>query len=144
MELKSVCTGYENQGICVMCGGELCGRRTVYCSGKCRDLYFGLFFWASASRQAIRRCNRKCQRCGVTEDGLSRMQRRNRWGVSRDVFRLRLEVHHIEPINGQSRTWHALNIPGNLRVVCHDCHVLIHTPSYWKAQERRQMQPSLV
>jgi len=142
--VKAICTGYENQGICVMCGGELSGRRKVYCSEECSDLYLGLFFWPWASDRAMRRCNHKCQRCGVTERGLCKAQGRDRRWAWRNEYLLRLEVHHIEPINGQNRTWHALNVPGNLLVVCHDCHVLIHTPSYWKAQERRQTQPGLI
>ena len=135
---KPLCTGYENQGVCVMCGGELRGRRKVYCSAECHDLYLDLFFWPFARDAAIRRATRKCQICGVTRKGLAKICRNHSWG------HWGLSVHHLEPVKGATRTWHVLNIPSNLLVVCHDCHVLLHTPSYWKSQERRQMQPALL
>jgi 5-methylcytosine-specific restriction endonuclease McrA len=136
MTVKAICTGHENRGICVMCGGELRGRRTVYCSGECHDLYLGLFFWPWASDSAMRRCNHKCQRCGVTGRGLGRLQRQAGGWVD---YRFRLEVHHVIPLNGELRTWHRLNVPANLLVVCHECHVLLHTPSYWRARERLRL-----
>lgn len=115
--LKVVCTGYENQGICAMCGGELGKRRRVYCSGECAELYLDLFFWPYARYEAIERAHHRCQECGVTKRGLAKIYAR--W-----FEKAQLEVHHIIPLNGEFRQWHPLNIPSNLKVLCHDCHVV--------------------
>lgn len=116
--LKVVCTGYENQGVCVMCGGPLGKRRRVYCGEECADLYLSLFFWPRASWDAIHRANHKCQVCGVTSDGTRAIH--GTW-----YEKMGLRVHHIIPLNGQERRWHPLNIPANLLVVCYECHVVL-------------------
>ena len=134
---KIVCTGYENRGICSMCGGPLGKRRRAYCSESCYHLYLNLFFWPWASYEAISRAHHKCQLCGITSDGTRQIH-------PRDYTRMGLRVHHIVPLDGSFRTWNKLNIPGNLLVVCHDCHVLLHTPSKLKEIERRAMQPALI
>jgi len=118
--MKAICTGYENQGICAMCGGPLGKRRRTYCGEECADLYLRLFFWSQASWDAIHRANRKCQVCGVTSDGTRAV-----YGTWYEKMGLR--VHHIMPLNGESRTWHRLNMPCNLRVLCHDCHTKEHS-----------------
>ena len=141
MALKVVCTGFENQGVCAMCGGKLGKRRRVYCCDTCSDLYNDLFRWSAAKWDAIDRANHKCQRCGVTELGYWETHRH---GLSPWEPSLSLEVHHAIPLNGEDRTWHPLNGPWNLMVLCHDCHVLLHTPSRLKELEHQRMQPVLI
>ena len=139
MRYKVICTGYENQGICAMCGGPLPSGRRTYCSTECYELYYDLFFWAQAAQNAMYRAHHKCQVCGITARGLSRIELAT-WGHHfLEIYRL--EVHHIIPLNGQDRTWHALNIPGNLLVVCHECHVILHSRKHQRQIEhdRRQL-----
>jgi len=122
--MKAICTGYENQGICAMCGGELPERRRAYCSAKCAELYEHLFFWQTASLDAFRRANRTCQRCG-RDDMNTPSVGQGSWAEHSGM-----NVHHIMPLNGEDRTWHRLNMPLNLRVLCHDCHVYEHSKKY--------------
>jgi len=140
MGLKVICTGYENQGVCAMCGGTLGKCRRTYCCQECADLYLNLFFWPWASYEAMARARHQCQRCGVSEHGLSKLAYRTR--IYNSDYRL--EVHHIVPLNGEDRTWHHLNIPSNLQVLCHECHVLMHTPSKLRELEHQRMQPVLI
>lgn len=140
MTLKVVCTGYENRGVCSMCGGVLSRGRRAYCSKECSDLYLNLFFWPWASWEAVARAGHKCQRCGVSEAGLHRLAYTTRCYDST----YRLEVHHIIPLDGEPRTWHRLNYWANLLVVCHDCHVTLHTPSKLREMELRRLQPVLI
>lgn len=121
-----------------MCGGKLGKRRRVYCCDECADRYRNLFFWPWASMEAFRRANRKCQRCGITDRGLSKLYAL--WWPEKAG----LQVHHIIPVRGEDRTWHRLNIPSNLLVVCHDCHVLLHTPSRLRELDHQRMQPVLI
>lgn len=58
-----------------------------------------------------------CADCGV---GDARSQ-------GRDGYR-NLEVHHIDPLNGEDRNHNVKNRPENLVVLCHDCHVKRHHP----------------
>lgn len=138
---KIVCTGYENQGICAMCGGPLGKSRRIYCCEDCATQYRNLFYWPWAKYEAIKTAHHKCQRCGITGLGYFNTHRA---GLRPCDPSPTLEVHHIIPLNGAVRTWHPLNIPPNLLVVCHDCHVLLHTPSKLKAEEHRKMQPVLL
>jgi len=124
MKLKVVCTGYENQGICVMCGGELPKSRRVYCSDKCAEFYKHLFFWQTASHDAFKRAGERCQRCGRGCMDVPLL------GEGSWAERSGMEVHHIIPLNGEDRTWHRLNMPYNLRVLCHKCHVYEHSKEY--------------
>lgn len=119
---KIVCTGYENKGICAMCGGTLPSRRREYCSGACYDLYLHLFFWPQAQFDAMQSANHKCQCCGITDRGYSRLYQ---WRLHKSFYAtVAFEVHHIIALNGESRTWHVLNIESNLAVLCHDCHLI--------------------
>lgn len=43
-KLKVVCTGFENQGICAMCGDKLDKQRQAYCSDECANQYCNLFY----------------------------------------------------------------------------------------------------
>ena len=99
-----VLTGYEGIGRCFWCGKELEGKRKRYCRGH-MGIYYKHFMWQSASKWALERANYCCQNCGS---------------------KVRLEVHHIVPLNGGDRFFSALNLPWNLVTLCHECHVEIH------------------
>jgi len=118
--MKAICTGYENQKICAMCGGQVGKRRRVYCSDKCREIYEHLFFWQTASLDAFRRADKKCQDCGRSDMEVPPV------GEGSWAERSGMEVHHMMPLNGENRTWNRLNMPWNLRVLCHDCHTKQH------------------
>lgn len=134
MKAKAICTGFENQGICAMCGGKLGKRRRVYCSDICKEAYEHLFFWATAKEDALVRAKHKCQKCGRGYLEVPPV------GVGSWAERSGIDVHHIIPLNGEDRAWHRLNVPSNLLVVCHDCHVLLHTPSKLRELEHQKMQ----
>lgn len=114
------------KGFCHFCQDPLkTKRQKLFCSKECYELYYANFFWQTASRLAITKAHRKCQRCGVSEKGL--------WEIAQKEKQIHhftplsyLEVHHIIPLNGDNRTWNILNWGGNLIVLCHDCHVLTH------------------
>lgn len=143
--MKVVCTGYENQGICSMCEGQLGERRRAYCSEECAECYAHLFSWGEAQRDALKQAHRRCQVCGISGNGLFKVGVKLLGWDDNSVYVLyRLEVHHIIPLNGEDRTWHRLNVPSNLLVVCHDCHVLLHTPAKLKKLEHQKMQPVLI
>jgi 5-methylcytosine-specific restriction endonuclease McrA len=69
------------------------------------DSYYYEYFWSWAAAKAVRD-HRYCEDCCGT--------------------RREFEVHHIEPLNGEYRTWNVKNRHDNLVVLCHDCHVLRH------------------
>lgn len=118
---KAICTGYENKGICAMCGSELPKRRRTYCSDKCAELYEHLFFWQTACYDALKRAQLKCQGCGQGYMDVPTI------GEGSWAERSSIEVHHIIPLNGEDRTWHRLNMPWNLKVLCHRCHTHEHS-----------------
>ena len=141
MKPKIVCTGFENRGLCAMCGGELPKRRRAYCSDGCADVYVSLFSWGSAYLDASKRVHHKCQACGVTRDGLFKVGLKELGYDDPSIYILyRFEVHHIIPLNGEDRTWHPLNIPSNLRVLCHDCHVYEHSKEYTSGCKQAMME----
>lgn len=97
-------TGLEtNSRNCWLCGAELKLRQQRYCSGH-GALYHELFDWNYARACAINRV-RCCENCGSDAD---------------------LQVHHITPLEGRERYMSRYNLPWNLMVLCHDCHVEIH------------------
>jgi len=131
MKPKIVCTGLENKGVCVMCGGELPKRRRIYCSEECAERYVHLFSWGEAQRDALKRAHWRCQICGVSNDGLFKIGvKLLDWDDNSIYILYRLEVHHIIPLSGADRAWHPLNVPWNLLVLCHDCHVYVHSKDY--------------
>lgn len=92
---------------CRQCGKELPNCRLWYCGGaegECVKLYYSLNVWGYAVELAIKRAGRKCEDCSSS---------------------LTLEVHHIKPLNGSPRRGE-LNKQGNLRVLCHACHIKAH------------------
>jgi len=111
-----VLTGYEGTGRCFWCGSELNGKTKRYCRGHMQE-YYRHFYWPYASNWAIKRADRKCQNCGVKIKSIP-------YGYS--GHRVNLEVHHIIPLNGDRRDFSAFNLPWNLIVLCHDCHMELH------------------
>ena len=118
-------TGFEVRGSCWLCGSET-KLRTVkgqwkeprtFCSTDCRDTYMGLFRWRTAATLALHRAHFKCEKCGMSERGMSLMlQARGLY------YRAGLEVHHKVPLLGGEYDWSILNLPENLQVLCADCH----------------------
>ncbi len=109
----TVLTGYETEpGLCFWCGGELRGKLKHYCYGH-MTAYYNHFNWGYASYEARKRAGHRCENCGQVEV-------RSRDG------RAKLEVHHIVPLRGEPRFFSAHNLPFNLVVFCHDCHLEIH------------------
>ncbi|MDD5189657.1 MAG: HNH endonuclease signature motif containing protein [Dehalococcoidales bacterium] len=103
-----ILTGYEGQSKCWWCGAAFPNKRARrFCSTKCRRKYENNFYWAWASRLAVRRAKFCCQACGVKG-------------------RRRLHVHHIRPLNGSNRMKNVLNRADNLIVLCKKCHQKQH------------------
>lgn len=113
----TVLTGYEGQGVCFWCGGELKGKLKRYCRGHMQE-YYRHFEWSSASRWCLERYGYRCACCGRHRDNIS--------DVGRYSLRTGLEVHHIVPLNGSTRYFSAFNLPWNLIALCHDCHLQVH------------------
>ncbi len=122
-----ILTDYEGlENVCRFCGKTIIQgkRKASYCRGRshqdyesCFRKYWRHFEWQSASSWAMRRAEDKCENCGI-----------ERMDISHDVCinRRNLEVHHIVPLKGESRTFSHYNLPWNLIVLCHKCHLEIH------------------
>ena len=107
---RPILTGYENiKGICGWCGKQLTGRQRLWCPGH-GEIYHEHFDWNWASSAALDRAQHRCENCGAIE------KRSKNWLIN-------LQVHHIVPLNGGMRWLSAYNLPFNLMVLCHDCHV---------------------
>ncbi len=123
-------TGYEETGSCAWCGGEFPDRRhRTYCSPECAQAYLGLFHWPEASKQALVRAHYKCERCGMSCQGLKYCTWSNRRLWHYPYNRWNLEVHHIDPIGSNyyaDRLWSLKNVPWNLLVLCKECHGIAH------------------
>lgn len=114
----TVLTGYEPTGRCFWCGGELKGKLQRYCYGHMKE-YYRHFEWASASRWALNRAGHRCENCGTIEINIAKS-----WYAA--PYRSNLEVHHIIPLKGERRYFSVFNLPWNLTVLCHDCHMELH------------------
>ena len=119
-----VLTGHEfanSEGklTCLWCGERLSGRQRRYCTGH-REVYWALFEWASAKRDALKASGRRCANCGERERDLPGVP----WGY--DSLRSPLEIHHIVPVLGRREMFSAWHLPWNLIVLCHWCHVELH------------------
>lgn len=113
----TVITGHEGTGRCWWCGGEFPDRRARrFCCEKCGWAYVEEFVWAYASARAVRE-HPYCADCGVK-------RREGHW----DTGIYTLEVHHIDPLNGEERHRSAKNRHDNLVVLCHECHMKRHHP----------------
>jgi len=60
-------------------------------------------------------------------------------GIAGDVSQkdTRLEVHHIDPMNGKDRTWNKKNIPENLICLCHKCHWQKHNEIFAERNQKK-------
>ncbi len=119
-----VLTGYEvgnaaGEHICFWCGGELKGKLKRYCRGHMTQ-YYGHFDWATAAAWARRRADFHCEHCGASDRDLAGAK--DGYGGLRTAF----EVHHIVPLLGERRQFTAYNLPWNLIVLDHACHVELH------------------
>ena len=110
-------------GQCCFCGAGLGPRRRFYCSDDCRESYYRHFGWLWAVPWALERAHFKCQRCGISQDGLARLRP---FCAGWDKYSL--YAHHIDRLNGEPRQWNLKNIPSNLMVLCFDCHKAEHQP----------------
>ena len=111
-----VLTGFENDDHrCFWCGVELTGSKLKrYCRGHMKE-YYNHFMWIYASTEALKRADYRCENCG--KKGAHSLGYSGRYN---------LEVHHIVPLEGNRRDFSAYNLPWNLIVLCHDCHLEIH------------------
>ena len=114
-------TGHEGTGRCWWCGGEFSDKRyRRYCCQDCADAYGGQFSWPIASARAIR-VHPYCEDCGE-------QLKRAKAGSLFEAVPRNLEVHHIDPLNGEDRNSSVKNRPENLVVLCHECHMERHHP----------------
>lgn len=101
-------------GACRVCLGPITGRQIVYCSAKCRGLYYRNHQWIWARRaakiRARRRLGRKvlpgwaCARCGAVT--------------------FEPQVNHIVPLNGERSNLSCGHHQENLEVLCRKpCHL---------------------
>jgi len=111
-----IITGFEGTGRCYWCGNKLPKNKRCYCSEKCRLEYYNNFYWNDAVRLAFKR-KKACEICGSVKN---------------------LEIHHIQPLNGQYRTWNKLNQPNNLQVLCRECHRKLHRRQNTEGDRRNE------
>ncbi len=114
----TVLTGYEGtERKCFWCGESLTGSKLKrYCRGHMK-LYYNHFDWGYAKDWCIERYEHRCANCGMAEEDIPQ--------VGTYYFRSGMEVHHIIPVNGESRQFTAYNLPWNLIPFCHKCHLLV-------------------
>jgi hypothetical protein len=111
-------TGYENtERRCWWCGGELKGKALHYCRGHMK-LYYNNFNWQYAAFEARKRAGDRCENCGASEGTIG--------DRGAGTLMTNLRVHHIVPLKGESRFFSAFNLPWNLVVLCHACHLEVH------------------
>jgi len=121
-----ILTGYEAlENKCWFCGSNIeqgkrkahfCRKQQYKGEDSCSVKYHRHFDWTYASSWAMRRAGGKCENCGA-----QRVIRQHGWDS-----RVNLEVHHIVPLQGSERYFSPFNLPWNLIVLCHDCHVELH------------------
>lgn len=113
----TVLTSYEGpERRCFWCGGELKGGLKRYCYGHMTE-YYNHFNWGYAKDWCIERYEHRCANCGMHQHDIP--------GVGY-YLKSGMEVHHIIPVNGESRYFSAYNLPWNLIALCHECHLDIH------------------
>ncbi len=121
-----ILTGYEGKGDCFWCGKDFEGKRKRYCKGQDLDTdetahwrqYHQHFTWAFARDWCNARYNHACANCSAIGSHWA-----NDHFIRGEVL---LEVHHIIPLEGESRQWTPYNLPWNLICLCHGCHLDIH------------------
>jgi 5-methylcytosine-specific restriction endonuclease McrA len=100
---KSCLPHTKVRGHCDRCGNTLRGRQRRWCSKGCSTWYYINHVWTFARSYVLAERGRTCERCGSPDD---------------------LEVDHIVPRNGMPMATHScLHHGGNLRVLCHHCHI---------------------
>lgn len=94
----------QQPGRCHWCGKKLAGRRTRWCSNKCRFTATNEHRWTNA-RHAIkgRLAHWRCEECGE--------------------FTQAIEVNHVVPCKGKHSVWGCWHHSSNLELLCHACHV---------------------
>ncbi len=111
-------TGYEGTGVCWWCGGELPRRSKRWCrQDRGTDdahwhQYYRHFAWGYAVNWCFQRYDFHCANCGLA-------------GADRGGDQ-GLEVHHIVPLEARPRAWSVFNLPWNLILLCHECHMELH------------------
>lgn len=125
----TILTGYEGmERKCFWCGESLTGSKLKrYCYGHMK-LYYRHFDWGYAKDWCIERYEHRCANCGMHEDEIPK--------VGTYYTRSGMEVHHIIPVNGESRQFTAFNLPWNLIALCHDCHLDIHAVLRGEVREK--------
>ncbi len=83
------------------------GRRSTWCSDKCRRAWERNHIWRNARTSARRRGKYECAKC----------QRTKKETV--------LEVNHINPVAGKGYGVSCSHHSSNLELLCHDCHVVV-------------------
>lgn len=86
---------------CNGCGTVLRGRRTAWCSTKCRKGVEDNHLYTLARARTKRRDKYACVKCGSKK---------------------LLECNHIVPVNGKRESWSCTNHQSNLETLCHSCH----------------------
>lgn len=110
-DLRAGCalTGWDGDGegtVCQVCGQRLPqGKRSVYCSEKCRRWFERNHVWRKARAAAKRRAKYACKVCGAGREA-------------------RLEVNHITPLVGAGYGVSCAHHADNLDVLCHEHHLL--------------------
>lgn len=105
-------------GVCGACGVALVGRNHWFCPspgwnqdaiGSCRLRWMQNHDWGSASREAMRRAQSRCLRCGNPA----------------------VEVNHIEPREGRGYTKGCHHHQEGLEPLCHQCHLAVTAEQRW-------------
>lgn len=102
------------------CRAPLPPGRRAYCSDRHARAFEREHVWWRARVAARRRAGWACHRCGFKPSTVRRDP------VARRSYlrhQLRLEVHHIDPLDGDYRGVTCANHSANLEVLCHACHV---------------------
>jgi hypothetical protein len=102
------------------CRAALPARRTAFCSDRHAAEFERNHVWIHARRAARRRARWACERCGFKPSDVRKDP------AARRTYRrheLRLEVNHIEPLEGAYRSVTCRNHQTNLEVLCHRCHL---------------------
>lgn len=114
------------------CRGVLPPRRTAFSSDRHAREFDRDHVWIQARRAARRRAKWACERCGFKPSEVRKDPEARRAFLRHE---LRLEVNHIEPLEGAYRSVTCRNHLANLEVLCHRCHVTVTgTQRAWSAK----------
>jgi hypothetical protein len=104
------------------CRAALPPRRTAFCSDRHAQEFERNHVWIHARRVARRRAKWACERCGFRPSGIRKDPEARRAYARHE---LRLEVNHVEPLEGAYRSVTCANHQANLEVLCHGCHLAV-------------------